>query len=70
MAAIVAKLKLTQILRKMLAADVDMGAVYRALLLCPEALYRIDAAAVRSRLLPLLVMHGDVIEAQHVEEAI
>jgi hypothetical protein len=56
-------LKLTQILRKMLPADMDMRAVDAALESGPEAFESVDTGAAEAGILAALVAHGDVPEA-------
>lgn len=53
-------LKLAQILRKMLPADVNVGSVDPALELSSEAFQSIDASAARLGILAPRVVHGDV----------
>ena len=70
MTHVVTILKLAQILRQMLPADMDMRSIDPALKLRPEAFDGIDAAAVGRRVLALVMADGDVIEAEHIETTI
>lgn len=64
---VVAILKLAQILRKMLATDMDMGAVDRSLQLRPKAFERVDASTGLSRILTAIMVHLDVAIAALVD---
>lgn len=62
---IVAKLKLAQILRKMLRTDMDMGAGNATLQLRPEAFDAVHAAAVGGNILARLMVDLLVVIAVH-----
>ena len=64
-------LKLPEILRKMLPADMNVGAVDRALQVRPEALDCIDASAVAlAGIFLFAVVHGQVPETMLVDALI
>jgi len=70
MTHVVTILKLTEILRKMLRADMDMRAVNAALQLRPVAFNRVGSGSVVCGELPRVVAHGHVVKAKIIKAAI
>jgi len=64
--AIVTKLKLAQILRKMMTANMDMRSIDAAIQLRPEAFNGVDARTALGRILTATVVHLDVAIARLV----